>query len=248
MAEDSSRLVWDTQEQVVEAARKALTHVDVVTAQKPSGKFVIARQATEHEEFDTYNRAGEFEQRSIVEPGYWVVTACDADGNAFMASDEHGVEHTNTWFNKPDAFEERYGAENVGPDGVVEAKTIPQQFVCLDESMGIPADGVSIRQSWGQLEHMSQGAWLNVTKIDSGEVYGIDPVYFAENFEVLGIEHPTPAVIAPTIGVSVEQRDAISDALDASAMTSESDPQQKPSDGLDDHDLQVNEEEAGFGE
>ena len=185
-------LMLPTTDATVDFAKRALETegASVFRAQKPSGKFVIAEHIPKGSAGDTYNREGKFEQSWEATEDCWLVTACDGDGNAFMASDEQGVEHVNAWPMRDADFEERYGAENIGRGGVVEARSIPQLFVRLDESVGVPEDGVMVHQSWGSDEFMSCDSVLNVEHIDRGDVYAIDPVFFAENYEMLDDHEP----------------------------------------------------------
>ena len=180
-----------TVDETVAFAKDAIENgANVVEAQKPSGKFVIAHQLDSDASGTTYNRDGEFEQDWSAKAGDWVVTACDSDGNAFIAEGSDGLKHDNSWPISKDTFENKYGAENVAENGLVEAKSIPQTFLMLDESAGVPEDGVMVHQSWGSDEMMAQGAALNITGMDNGDVYAVDPTFFAENYEILNAPEP----------------------------------------------------------
>lgn len=210
-------LTLETLKDTVDFAKKAreTEGAMIVTAQKPSGKFVVAERIPAGASGVTYNRKGVFEQNWETKVESWLVTACDADGNAFQAEDpEHpGVFHVNAWPMEDADFEERYGVENIGPNGVVEAKSIPQLFVRLDEAIGVPEDGVRIHQSWGTDEVMAQGAMLNIDRIDKNDVYAVDPVFFAENYEVLDVPEPEKSS-EPSFPSFDELRARVRDGLD----------------------------------
>ena len=171
-----------------------LPGTNVVTAQKPSGKFVAARQLSSDASGVTYNRDGEFEQEWEAKAGDWLVTACDADGVEFIADGDDGRKHVNSWPMSDETFRERYEVPDVVEGRlVVEAKSVPQRFLMLDEAALVPSDGVSVHQSWGSDEVMAQGAALNIEGLYDGsnDVYAVDPTFFAENYEVIADESPS---------------------------------------------------------
>ena len=163
-------------------------------AAKPSGKFVIAEPIDETRSGITYNSEGGKEidkwMWDVEKDGRgWLVTVCDKDGNPITAPDEDGVQRPNSYPMSEASFEKRYGAENIGPNGVVEAKSIPQTLIRLDEFTGVGDDGIVITQPWGgdngtQMT-MAQGSWINVTELAAGNVYGIDESFVDNNYTII---------------------------------------------------------------
>ena len=146
----------------------------VVEAAKLAPTYVLARQVTEPETGSTYNRKGEFEQDYTAEPGQWIITAADADANPLLSKDGSGK--TNTWPISDDTFRAKYDVDHM-QNGLAASKPVPGVFVCLDA-------GGDIYQSWGTVEHMAPGSWLNATNLDKGKAYAIDPVFFQENYTI----------------------------------------------------------------
>lgn len=153
---------------------------------------VIARRAEIKETFPVYTSNGNFEVEETANPGEWILTRSDFEGNPVI--DEYG--HTNTWCMKPDVDDDgniiktaeekmakKYDMANMNSYGFVKPKGGKQIFIQIHKN-------IVLYVPWGENgslipQYVEANAFMNINNMN--DIYGIATTEFCETYEIVEV-------------------------------------------------------------
>lgn len=126
---------------------------------------IKARKGVLGEEIVTRMSNGLVETKSVVKTeGDMIIT--NPSGEQYRVSAE--------------MFEKRYSPD-IDNDGWYISKQIPQTMIFIDED-------ISFKAHWGEDMHIKAGGVLNITDMNQGQIYGIQPPEFKEIYSLYKYE------------------------------------------------------------